>query len=284
MGKGPEISAKRFARCIVQPSMRKPLLALCLLALTLPIGCGTDEETPPDPLRNRAGFCNAWAEAACQKIVVKNCNAPSVEDCVASQSDFCLELVPETYSSKHAGECLGAVKSAYKDATLSTADIDVVIRLGAPCDQLWTGTREQGESCDANVDCDTAAGLTCVIKADATSGSCEEPLEVSGGKSCADAEQVCEADFYCNGRNCVAYTETGDVCVGDFECQPSDHCVLVEDATDTTCEARLPLGDDCASDADCQSLYCVKAADAASGICADTLVLSVSEPLCKNLR
>lgn len=264
--------------------MRKPLFALCLLVFSLPFGCGVDEETPPDPLRNRGGFCEAWAEAACQKVVVENCNAPSVDDCVASQSDYCLGLIPERYSSKHAKECLSAVKSAYKDAKLSSADIDVVVKLGAPCDQLSTGTSEQGEPCSAKVDCDTSAGLTCVIKADATTGSCEEPLEVGGGKSCADAEQVCEADFYCNGRNCVAYTETGEVCVGDFECQPSDHCVLVADATDTTCEARLEIGDDCASDADCQSLYCVGATDVAPGICTGTLVLSVSEPLCKKLR
>jgi hypothetical protein len=262
--------------------MRKPLLALCLLALTLPFGCGVDEETPPDPLRNTDGFCKSWAESACQQKVVDNCNAPSMDDCIDTQEDFCLDVVPENYSSKHAKACLSAVKAAYKDAVLSAADIDVVIKLGAPCDQLSTGTSDEGDSCSKNDDCNTAEGLVCVIKADAATGSCQTPVVVGGGKSCADDEQVCEEDFYCNGRNCVAYTETGEACVGDFECQPSDRCLMVLDAG--TCEARLERSEPCTADSDCQSLYCAIESGETEGLCADSIILSLHEPLCENLR
>jgi hypothetical protein len=262
--------------------MRKPFLTLCLLALSLPLGCGVDEETPPDPLRNADGFCKSWAQSACQQKVVDNCNAPTMDDCIDKQEDFCLGVVPENYSSKRAKECLSAVKAAYRDAVLSADDIDVVIKLGAPCDQLSTGTSDEGDACTKNDDCNTADGLVCVIKADATTGSCETPVIVGGGKSCADDEQVCEEDFYCNGRNCVAYTETGETCVGDFECHPSERCLLVLDAG--TCEPRLERSEACTADSDCQSLYCAIESGETEGLCADSIILSLHEPLCENLR
>jgi len=266
-------------------TMRKPLIALCLLALSLPLACGVDEETPPDPLATRAGFCKSWGENACQERVVDNCNAPSKEDCIDTQTDFCLATVPKRYSVTHARDCLIAVSEAYGDAVLSAKEIGVVIKLAAPCDQLSTGTRVEGESCAKNDDCNTAGGLSCVIKADAVEGSCETPKLVGGGKACDDPNQVCEADFYCNGKNCVAYTETGEACVGDFECQPSEHCVATTaDATLTTCEPRLERSAVCTTDNDCQSLYCAKAATETEGRCGDKIVLSLNEPLCEALR
>jgi hypothetical protein len=264
--------------------MTKPLLALCLLALCFPLGCGVDEETPPDPLATREGFCDSWGQNACQQNVVDNCNAPSVEDCVDTQTHFCLDIVPEKYSMAHARECLNAVKAAYSDAVLSADDIKLVIKLGPPCDQLSTGTSDERESCTENEDCNTAGGFVCVMKADDVLGSCEKPELVGGGKACDDPQQVCEADFYCNGKNCVAYTETGEVCAGDFECQPAEHCVVAVDATEGTCEPRLARSSVCATDNDCQSLYCAKADDETEGRCADKIVLSLNEPLCNNLR
>jgi hypothetical protein len=264
--------------------MTKPLIALCLLALTLPLACGVDEETPPDPLATRDGFCDSWGQNACQPNVVDNCNAPSVDDCVDSQTDFCLRILPEKYSVTHARECLNALKSAYEDAVLSADDIKVVIKLAAPCDKLSTGTSDEHEPCTAHDDCDTAGGFECVIKADATEGACEKPTAVGGGKSCSAAGAVCEEDFYCNGKNCVAYTETGDPCVGDFECQPAEHCVVASDASEGTCEPRLARSETCSADEDCQSLYCARGEGESEGKCADKIVLSLNEPLCDNLR
>ena len=99
--------------------MKKSLIALFAVILTLPLGCKVGEDTPPDPLAKREGFCKAWAENACQKDVVDFCNASSVEKCVSTQSDTCLGIIPENYSSNHAKDCLTAVKAAYKDAVLT---------------------------------------------------------------------------------------------------------------------------------------------------------------------
>lgn len=264
--------------------MKTPLLALGLLFLSLPLGCSSDDP-PPDPLAKREGFCRAWAEAACQQKVLDACNAPDKADCVATQSDFCLALVPSEYSSKRAEACLSAVKNAYRDAVLSADDIQVVLKLGAPCDQLSLGAAKQGEACSANEDCNTAGGFRCVIKAGDDSGSCEKPEEMGGGDPCDEPQQVCADGYFCNGENCVAYKRAGATCQGDYQCRPSDHCVLAdEEAEDPTCEPRLKRAEPCTADSECQSLYCAKDEDEADGLCADSLVLTLREPLCKNLR
>ena len=266
--------------------MKTPLISLFLLALTLPLGCTVEKETPPDPLATRVGFCKAWAENACQPTVLEDCNVPSAEDCQDKQSDFCLGIIPESYTSKLAKQCLAAVKAAYKDGDLTAEELAIVIKLGAPCDQLSKGIASEGESCEKNDDCNTAGGFSCVIKPGATDGTCGMPEEVGGGDACDGPAQVCEAGYFCDGENCIAYKKTvTGVCEGDFQCKPEDHCVAdPTDETTSNCQARADLSDDCTSDQDCQSGYCAIAQDAASGKCANKIRLSLNEPLCDNLR
>src|SRR4051812_43208610 len=133
--------------------MRTPLLTLVLLAFTLPVGCKGEEETPPDPLAEPSGFCDAWADNACQQVVLDACQADTKDDCLSMQSDFCQQIIPKNYSSQHASECLKAVQSAYQDANLTADELAVVLKLGAPCDQLSKGTKTDGESCKKNDDC-----------------------------------------------------------------------------------------------------------------------------------
>jgi hypothetical protein len=265
--------------------MKKPLIVLVLLALTLPLGCKVEED-PPDPLASRSGFCDAWAGNVCQADVVKYCNASSVDDCKSSQSDFCMGIIPESYSSKHAEDCLTAVKTAYADGDLSPEDIAIVIKLGAPCDQLSKGSVDEGDSCSSNDDCNTAGGLTCIIKLGAASGVCGTPEEVGGGESCEGDAEVCAKNFYCDGANCIAYKKTGKACDADYQCLPEDHCVIAVD--DTTgmglCTLRADLNEACTQDDDCQSHYCPMAAGATEGQCAGTIRLSRTEPLCDTLR
>jgi hypothetical protein len=265
--------------------MKTPLIALCLLAFSLPLGCGTDEETPPDPLATRTGFCKEWGKNACNDDVVDACQSPDKDACAETQADFCLEILPENYDVKRARECLAAVKAAYKDAKLSADDIAVVLKLGAPCDQLSAGTEDEGDACTKSDDCNTAADQTCVIKGSDTEGTCQKPTEVGPGESCRGAGDVCPEGFFCDSRNCLAYRDTGDECTGDFECQPSDHCVAdATDATIMTCEARLARSKECTVEADCQSRYCAIAKGETTGKCADTIILSVSELLCESLQ
>jgi hypothetical protein len=265
--------------------MKKSLLALALLAFTLPVGCKVEDDAPPDPLARRTGFCDAWAHNACQPLVAEDCNT-TVEACEATQSDFCLYLVPENYSSKHASECLSAVKAAYKDGDLTAGELAIVIKLGAPCDKLSKGISEDGESCEKNDDCYTAGGFSCIIKLGAASGTCAEPEEVGPGEACDGPAQVCGEGNFCNGENCVAYKKTLAACEGDYQCAPEAHCAIdaTLDPPMGTCQVRAEASADCSTDEDCQSHYCVVQSDETVGKCATKIRLSLNEPLCDNLR
>lgn len=266
--------------------MRTPLLALVLFAFTLPVGCKVEEDAPPDPLAKVSGFCEAWAEGACSDEVVADCNAPSTEDCVSAQASFCRSLVPATYSSEHASDCLKAVKDAYADGDLTADELAIVIKGGAPCDRLSKGTSSDGETCVENNDCNTASDFLCVMKLGATDGTCAKPEEVGPGEACDGPAQICGEGNFCNGENCVAYKKTGVACEADYQCKPTDHCVLDEasDPPAGTCQVRAAVSAACAHDDDCQSHYCVVPSTATEGKCASKIRLSLNEPLCENLR
>lgn len=261
--------------------MTKPFIALALLAALLPLACSGEDE-PPNPLASRGGFCQAWAEAACQTDVVEYCNAASADDCIATQEDFCRGIVPSTYASDRAEQCISAVKAAYADAELTAEEIQVVRYLAAPCDQLSKGSAAEGEACASNDECDSAGGFSCIVKPGDAEGTCQKPEVVGPGRSCSRAAQVCDEENFCNGSNCIAFRETGDDCEGDHECAPSDRCVIDGGATEGVCTARLARNADCANSADCASGYCAGAG--AAGKCATLIRLAINEPLCEDLR
>lgn len=273
--------------------MKTSLIAVALLTLTLPLACsGTEEE--PDPLRNAQGFCQEWAKAACQPSVVENCDTV-VDDCIDTQSAFCETIVPEDYSRRKASACLSAVKTAYRDAKLSGEEVQIVRYLAAPCDQLSSGSRDEGESCGENSECDTSLGFACIKKLGAADGVCEKPVLVGPGQACDGDAEVCEEDYFCNGDNCVAYEELGEACDGDYECAPEHRCIAepsgaggagggAGEPETGVCTERSGLNDVCTADDDCQSHYCYKEAGATEGECASSITLSRSEPLCDDLQ
>ena len=194
--------------------------------------------------------------------------------------------MPENYSSEHATECLNAVKAAYEDADLTAEELQIVIKLGAPCDQLSKGTSSDGESCSSNDECDTTTGFSCVAKLGASKGTCVKPEKVEAGEACDGPAQVCGDGYFCTGENCVVYKKTGGTCEGDYQCKVEDHCVI-DDTTDPatgTCEVRAKVSAACVKDDDCQSHYCVVASGETEGLCASLIRLSQREPLCENLR
>ncbi len=267
--------------------MKKPLFGLLLLGLgLLPVACTIEEDTPPDPLAKSSGFCDAWAEAACQPDVVKYCNAKSTDNCRSTQGDFCRSIVPENYSSTRAQACLDAVQDAYRDAELSPEELQIVLHLGAPCDQLSKGTRTSGQGCSGNDECITADGFACVAKQGAAEGVCAKPEIIAAGDACDGPGQVCKEGYFCSSEEyCVAYKRTGGACDGDYQCKPTDRCLKESaDAETGTCELRADLGEPCTADADCQSAYCVIESGATEGECASTIRLSRTEPLCESLR
>ncbi len=264
--------------------MKKPLIALFALALTLPLGCSSEDDKEPDPLAQREGFCAAWAEAACAPEVVENCNATSVSDCQSAQAEFCRGIVPSTYASGRAQQCLDAVGAAYADAKLTPAEIAVVVELGEPCNELSNGNVSEGSSCSRDAQCNTTEGIHCIKKLGADKGVCGQPEEVGPGEACDGPTQVCKAGNYCNGDNCVAYKKSGGTCDGDYQCKPAERCVKLADAETGTCEARLELNELCSASAECASGYCAIEDGASEGECAATIVLTRTEPLCKRLR
>lgn len=269
---------------------------LFVFSLLATSGCSGSEIGPGtqmDPLATVGGFCQMWAEAACNDDVVDACAASDVAACVDSQSDFCESLVPaQAYVKDNAMDCLGAVKNAYKDADLSSEELAVVRRLAAPCDRLFRGPEERGDACAADRDCDTVAGFRCVVKGDGDEGSCEEPVSVAGGRSCERAEQVCEEDFYCDGAHCVEKLGENATCAADVECADVLRCSSDAgaggaggaDGAEPRCVLRAETTEACEVDEDCQSRVCARARGAESGVCVEAVRLSVSEPVCEDLR
>lgn len=263
--------------------MKKPLIALFALTLTLPLGCSSDPDEPPNPLATRDGFCEAWADSACTEKVLDYCTAQE-DDCEATQKEVCLDLVPRSYSSVNAESCLGAVRAAYEDGDLSAEELGVVLHLAAPCNTLSSGTSGDGDDCSKDSDCNTAEGFMCVIKKGAAMGVCAEPEVVERAEDCTGAKQVCEEGYYCND-NCVAYkkTDTG-VCEGDYQCKPTDHCVPSADDPEVSyCVERSDIGEACTADSDCASDVCLPETETES-VCVNTIRLGRNEPLCANLK
>src|SRR5688572_29251410 len=154
--------------------MRRFLFAPFVFLPFVPLACSEDE-----PAETREGFCNRWAQAACSDDVVSACQAADVDACRLSQEEFCLDLVPEDgFVDDRADACINAVRGAYSDADLTAAELETVLRLGAPCDSLVRGPRGVGESCTSRLDCDAPAGFDCVFKGSDDTGTCQEPVVV----------------------------------------------------------------------------------------------------------
>jgi hypothetical protein len=232
---------------------------------------------PEEAERTRADFCDEWAEAACSSETVAACQAASRDDCRIAQEAYCLELVPDDFADDLADACLDAVSRAYADADLSGNELKTVLRLGAPCDGIIRGESGEGEACTTSRDCDGPAGYTCVRKGGSLAGTCRIPETVGAGRSCAEAQQVCEDGFFCNGRNCVEYLPVGSSCANHEECGDLGYCAA------GTCTARLAVNAPCLEDTECRSGVCFTFGNG-DRVCTDTLRLSRSEPHCDTLR
>lgn len=240
----------------------------CLIGLFVACSSGDDPLT-------RAEFCDEWATRACTGEVVSICQASSAEDCRGTQANFCLGVVPDSFTAEAADRCLDAVEDAYQDADLTREELDTVLRLGPPCDELAKGSTQGGDECDADADCETPSGYRCVIKGGEQSGTCQIPEEVGPGLKCSAPEQVCTVGFFCNSDNCVQALDVGEVCVNHAECGPNGFC------SDGTCAERFGLNDECSFGEQCESGICY---DGATSTCVDRVRLSPAEPLCQQLR
>ncbi len=252
-------------------------------------GCSGSEPGPGaadsgSSVKTRAAFCEEWAKAACNDEVVSACGAESTEACVESQAARCVDLIPFGYDPKNAKACLDAVADAYEDADLTPDELALVLQLAEPCDRLIKGLGDEGEVCTDTTECNTLEGLKCIIKADASDGTCQIPEEVSGGFSCKGAAEVCATGFYCNGKNCLAQKALDDECTFDSECDPSLLCEVPAGEETGTCVERKETGDDCKVNEECQSHLCAKPREATSGICVSRVRLTAESAFCEDLR
>ncbi|HEY6081489.1 MAG TPA: hypothetical protein VIW29_21890 [Polyangiaceae bacterium] len=252
--------------------MRKSL-GLCALGLWLAVGCSSDAE----PEQTRESFCREWAAQACSAEAVSACQAESAEACRLTQQAACQDLVPDGFVAENADACLAAVGTAYQDADLDGTELATVLRLGPPCDRLFRGGHDSGDSCKVTSECDAASGFVCVIKGSATEGTCQKPRVVEPGLACDALPETCTEGFYCNGENCVAGEDTGSPCSTQHECGSEGYC-----AADGTCAERFAVRADCTADYECLSGLCYSFD--AERICVDAIRLSPSEPLCDALH
>lgn len=268
------------------------------LAVLLPLGAcsgSKSKDDGPNPLATVSGFCQAWAEVACNPDVVELCGGgEDVVACQQTQFDFCEELVPSVgYDPKYAKECLRAVEVAYTGDGLDAEQLLLVRQLGGDCSRLTRGSAEEGESCDADTDCDTIEGFVCV-KRPGGDGTCQIPEEVGAGKSCRDPAAVCEEGFYCDGRNCIEKLPEDEPCVDTQECADDLRCAQTSageggasgDDSDGagTCVPRITgIDTTCSVNDDCKSGYCEQSGSAA-GECVSSLKFSRRDPVCEDLR
>lgn len=258
-----------------------PLVALfcCLPA------CSAEKEgpkAPPSPYDTAAGFCEKWAEAACNDDVVSACSGggADVEACQDSQQAFCAQLVTEsryTDSKADAEACVDAVKAAYADGVLSAEEAETVLRLRNDCETISSGSGAEGASCQSDADCSTRDGLACVVPLGEATGTCYVPVEQGGGFECTGADQVCAEGFYCNGEICQRRKVDGEVCSDTLPCLESLQCF------GSVCRPKAPVSSACSSDEECASGLCAKGSSE-TGLCSAQIILSATEPTCQNLR
>lgn len=247
-------------------------------------GCSGDEEGPKadNALRTEQGFCQEWAERACNRRVIDACSSTK-EGCIDRQSEFCEGLIPSGYSSVNAEDCLEAVERAYADATLSADDIDVVLQLGGGCSQLIKGARTEGENCTDRYQCDTVRNFDCVIKPGQDSGSCQVPNFVGGGSRCDDPDTVCDLNFYCDADSGRCFEPEGidDTCVSDVICGVDAFCQKQSGDAEGVCTTKLEDREACQRDEECQSGYCLL--DLATPQCVSSITLTIQASACENL-
>jgi hypothetical protein len=270
--------------------MNQRLIPWLLLSI-LP-ACSSEEPGPKadDTLKTVGVFCEAWAEAVCNDDAVQSCDS-DLDTCLSRQASYCLNLIPVGYNPANSEICIRAVERAYAvdpgegNVALNTDELRLVQRLEGECGQLVNGGRVEGEECTLSTQCDTVSGYVCVIKAGAATGTCQIPEYVTGGSDCADPEIVCSDDLYCDTGTtrslCAFPADLGDPCTNNAMCGLAGVCEIPTDETEGECVPRLPNGEECSQDDQCESNFCLRTA--APPRCASNVVLTGESSVCASL-
>lgn len=269
-------------------------IAPLVFVLLAPVACSGKKGPADAQFADVQSFCAEWGNRACNDQVVSRCAAENKDACVTAQQSFCESLVPDgQYSATTATACLDAVQAAYSDAVLTADERDTVRQLGAPCDKIISGSTGKDGECTTDGDCNRDVDLACVKKAGATTGKCEKPTVVGGGISCAGADVTCDEGFYCDGSHCVEAVGEGAACSASVPCKADYQCLTGAGtpagssadagAESGTCQARKKTGGACETDTDCLSRICTPRVSSTTGVCAEQIILTPSEPVCVDL-
>lgn len=250
-------------------------------------GCSGRGETGPDYLYpTEDDFCRAVGEAECNEAVVKACygsdDSTLAEDqvsCRTARSAGCNPLgLP--FHPEAAESCIVARQEALADGVWSKLEIATV---ETACLPVLSKQGQDGAACTADHDCDSAAGMRCVIKFGSSAGVCGEPLLVVGGEDCADPLAVCGDDFYCDPQvsHCLKRPGADQPCSAAAPCAADYYCTNSETGT---CAPKTKNGLACERDELCLGGFCVGATADTTGVCSATLPLQLTSESCDPYR
>lgn len=253
---------------------------LAMAAVVVATACSSGDNEVKYRYPDYESFCQGRAEAECGDDAVKHCST-SKEGCIAGRRKYCLALQEEkaTYQPQHAEKCIDAAGKVFTDGKFT---IEERTLLETECFLLWGGSRQHGEQCSRDYDCNVSDGLRCVkASPGAPGGHCFSPVEVAVGASCKAEGSVCVAGTFCKSGDCVNKRGAGDQCNEDEPCGDAFRC-LPPEGEKRACESKAPTGAICSSDDECISGFCVKAGP--SKTCADDVPLGRNEPICESFH
>lgn len=255
-----------FQRHHACPAMRRYRLRPAVFSLLL--ACGPDSApatsgdatgTPPaecpaelEPIADPDAYAAALAEAVCAKLAACGCSAVP-DTCVADRTAVRIghNEVFLAAGSVFDPACAREVVLSHEWSTCSRDTT-------SPCDfcSVFVGTRAEGDACEIIADVVDPCGpdLFC------NHGRCTGPLPmVDEGATCREDGVfvgICGPGHSCDFDQhiCVARPTVGEPC-HDHRCGSELWCDMSDSATGV-CRARLPGGDPCSSERQCESFVC----------------------------
>jgi hypothetical protein len=137
-----------------------------------------------------------------------------------------------------------------------------------------------GAPCAADTDCAVtgdATGLACVVHQG--KGTCQTPVSVAAGNSCASLAAVCVDGYSCdNGNHCVQDPGNGGPCGPGVGCGSGLRCA----AATWTGAPPVAAGTAGRAARDCVGHFCVGSPGAS--VCSSTFTLAVLSPTCSDFK
>jgi hypothetical protein len=217
-----------------------------LLVAALLVGCGGDPAplTPSQYFQQRADAVCSAVERACL-LDVARCSTARLGEYMAEANAAVgsfREFIPV-----NAEACIAKTREVYgkiRDGMVAMppADYQAVQVL---CGNVYRGATAENGPCHVNADC--LGSLVC------DKGYCGTPKLVVAGGGCANIGEYCPAGSYCSPGNgvwmCTSKVGLLASCLAS-PCLESLRCAA------GFCAARLPIGEACLRDDECQEGIC----------------------------